>query len=105
MSDAPPIGSPLRFAASLLARQRRAVAPLTLLNVGIIAMTLVTPLLTGLAVKRIEDVDLTGADVALVAVLLIVLARLLAATVAAAAGVLNSRVYAAIETDLRFRLS
>jgi ABC-type multidrug transport system fused ATPase/permease subunit len=104
MSDAPPIGSPLRFAASLLARQRRAVAPLTLLNVGIIAMTLVTPLLTGLAVKRIEDGDLTGADGALVAALLIALAGLLAATFAAAAGVLNSRVSAAIETDLRSRL-
>src|SRR5436190_2747506 len=104
MSDAPPPRSPLRFAATLLARQRRAVAPLTLLNVGIIAMTLVTPLLTGLAVKRIEDGDLTGADGALVAALLIALAGLLAATFAAAAGVLNSRVSAAIETDLRSRL-
>ena len=39
MSDVPSTGSPLRFAATLLARQRRAVALLTLLTVGIIAMT------------------------------------------------------------------
>ncbi len=104
MSDAPPTGSPLRFAASLLARQRRAVALLTLLNLGIIAMTLVTPLLTGLAVKRIEDGDLTGADGAFVAALVIALAGLLGATFAAAAGVVNSRISTVIETDLRSRL-
>jgi ATP-binding cassette subfamily B protein len=94
----------LRFAASLLARQPRAVALLTLLNAGIIAMTLVTPLLTGLAVKRIEDGNLAGADGAFVVALLIALAGLLAATLAAAAGVINSRVSAAIETELRSRL-
>ena len=104
MSDAPPIGSPLRFAASLLARQRRAVAPLTLLNVGIIAMTLVTPLLTGLAVERIDAGDITGTDGAFAVALGIALAGLLAATFSAAAGVVNSRVSAVIETDLRSRL-
>lgn len=104
MRDPSPKGSPLRFAASLLARQPRAVALLTLLNAGIIAMTLVTPLLTGLAVKRIEDGNLAGADGAFVVALLIALAGLLAATLAAAAGVINSRVSAAIETELRSRL-
>jgi ATP-binding cassette subfamily B protein len=104
MSDAPPSASPLRFAASLLAHQRGAVALLTLLNVGIIAMTLVTPLLTGLAVERIDDGDLTGSDGALVAALGIALAGLLAASFAAASGVVNSRISAVIETDLRSRL-
>jgi ABC-type multidrug transport system fused ATPase/permease subunit len=104
MNDAPPTGSPLRFAATLLARQRRAVASLTLLTIGIIAMTLVTPLLTGWAVDRIDAGDLTGADGALAAALAIALAGLLTATLSAAAGVVNSRVSAVIETDLRSRL-
>jgi ATP-binding cassette subfamily B protein len=104
MSDAPPTGSPLRFAAALLARQRRAVALLTLLNVGIIAMTLVTPLLTGWAVERIDADDLTGGDGAFAAALAIALAGLVAAVLSAAAGVVNSRVSAVIETDLRSRL-
>ena len=104
MSDAPPTGSPLRFAATLLARQRGAVALLTLLNVGIIAMTLVTPLLTGWAVERIDAGDLTGTDGAFTAALAIALAGLLAAAFAAAAGVVNSRSSAVIETDLRSRL-
>src|SRR5437762_9143444 len=104
MSDAPPPRSPLRFAATLLAGQRRAVALLTLLNVGIIAMTLVTPLLTGLAVERIDAGDLTGGDGAFVAALAIALAGLLAAALSAAAGVVNSRISAVIETDLRSRL-
>jgi ATP-binding cassette subfamily B protein len=104
MSDAPPKGSPLRFAAALLARQRRAVALLTLLNVGIIAMTLVTPLLTGWAVERIDADDLTGGDGAFAAALAIALAGLVAAVLSAAAGVVNSRVSAVIETDLRSRL-
>jgi ABC-type multidrug transport system fused ATPase/permease subunit len=104
MSDASPTGSPLRFAATLLARQRRAVALLMLLTIGIIAMTLVTPLLTGWAVDRIDAGDLTGADGAFTAALAIALAGLLTATLSAAAGVLNSRVSAVIETDLRSRL-
>src|SRR5436190_3712958 len=104
MSDAPPPRSPLRFAATLLAGQRRAVALLTLLNVGIIAMTLVTPLLTGLAVERIDAGDLTGGDGAFAAALAIALAGLVAAVLSAAAGVVNSRVSAVIETDLRSRL-
>jgi ATP-binding cassette subfamily B protein len=104
MSDAPPTGSPLRFVAMLLARQRRAVALLVLLTVGIIAMTLVTPLLTGWTVDRIEAGDLTGLDGAFVAALAIALAGLLTATLSAAAGVVNSRVSAVIETDLRSRL-
>src|SRR3954447_11042104 len=104
MSDAPPTGSPLRFAATLLARQRGAMTLLILLNIGIIAMTLVTPLLTGLAVERIDAGDLTGIDGAFAAALGIALAGLLAATLSAAAGVVNSRVSAVIETDLRSRL-
>ncbi len=104
MSDAPPTGGPLRFAATLLARQRGAVALLVLLNVGIIAMTLVTPVLTGLAVERIDAGDLSGTDGAFAAALGIALAGLLAATFSAAAGVVNSRVSAATETDLRSRL-
>src|SRR4051795_6553355 len=104
MSDAPPTGSPLRFAATLLARQRRAVALLTLLNAGIIGMTLVTPLLTGLAVERIDAGDITGIDGAFAAALGIALAGLLAATLSAAAGVVNSRISAVILTDLRSRL-
>src|SRR5437764_10767855 len=104
MSDVPSTGSPLRFAATLLARQRRAVALLTLLTVGIIAMTLVTPLLTGWAVDRIDAGDLTGADGAFTAALAIALAGLLTAILAAAAGVVNSQVSAVIETDLRSRL-
>ena len=104
MSDAPPTGSPLRFVATLLARQRRAVARLILLTVGIIAMTLVTPLLTGWAVDRIEAGDLTGSDGAFVAALAIALAGLLTAILSAAAGVLNSRISTVIEADLRSRL-
>jgi ATP-binding cassette subfamily B protein len=104
MSDARPSGSPLRFAATLLALQRRAVALLVLLTVGIIAMTLVTPLLTGWAVDRIDAGDLTGADGAFVAALAIALAGLLTAILSAAAGVVNSQVSAVIETDLRSRL-
>ena len=104
MSDAPTTGSPLRFVATLLARQRGAVALLTVLNVGIIAMTLVTPLLTGWAVERIDAGDLTGTDGAFAAALAIALAGLLAAAFAAAAGVVNSRISAVIETDLRSRL-
>ena len=104
MSDAPPTGSPLRFVATLLARQRGAVALLAVLNVGIIAMTLVTPLLTGWAVERIDAGDLTGTDGAFAAALAIALAGLLAAAFAAAAGVVNSRISAVIETDLRSRL-
>jgi ATP-binding cassette, subfamily B, multidrug efflux pump len=104
MSDASPVGSPLRFALTLLARQRRAVALLMLLTVGIIAMTLVTPLLTGWAVDRIDAGDLTGADGAFTAALAIALAGLLTAILAAAAGVVNSQVSAVIETDLRSRL-
>ena len=104
MSHAPPTGGPLRFAATLLARQRGAVALLVLLNVGIIAMTLVTPVLTGLAVERIDAGDLSGTDGAFAAALGIALAGLLAATFSAAAGVVNSRVSAATETDLRSRL-
>ena len=104
MSDAPTTGSPLRFVATLLARQRGAVALLTVLNVGIIAMTLVTPLLTGWAVERIDAGDLTGTDGAFTAALAIALAGLLAAAFAAAAGVVNSRISAVIETDLRSRL-
>jgi len=104
MSDAPPTASPLRFAASLLAPQRRAVGLLAVLNVGIIAMTLVTPLLTGWAVERIDAGDITGTDGAFTAALVIALAGLLAATFSAAAGVVNSRVSAVIETDLRSRL-
>src|SRR5215213_8976036 len=104
MSDAPPTGSPLRFAATLLTRQRGAVALLTVLNVGIIAMTLVTPLLTGLAVERIDAGGISGSDGAFAAALAIALAGLLAATFSAAAGVVNSRVSAVIETDLRSRL-
>src|SRR4051812_183691 len=104
MSDAPPTGSPLRFAATLLARQRGAMTLLILLNIGIIAMTLVTPLLTGLAVERIDADDLSGTDGAFAAALGIALAGLLAATFAAAAGVVNSRVSAVIETNLRSRL-
>ena len=103
MSEPPPT-SPLRFAATLLARQRGAVALLTLLNVGVIATTLVTPLLTGLAVERIDAGDLTGTDGAIAAALAIALAGLLGATLSAAAGVVNSRVSAVIETDLRSRL-
>ena len=75
-----------------------------MLNVGIIAMTLVTPLLTGLAVERIDAGDITGADGAFAAALAIALAGLLAATFAAAAGVVNSRLSTVIETDLRSRL-
>src|SRR5207248_6625285 len=104
MRDGPPTGSPLRFVATLLARQRRALALLILLTVGIIAMTLVTPLLTGWAVDRIEHGDLTGADGAFVAALAIALAGLLTAVLSAAAGVVNSRLSAVIETDLRSRL-
>ena len=104
MSGAPPTGSPLRFAASLLARQRRAVALLVVLNAGIIGMTLVTPLLTGLAVERIDAGDISGTDGAFAAALGIALAGLLAAIFSAAAGVVNSRVSAVIETDLRSRL-
>jgi len=104
MSDAPPTDSALRFAASLLARQRGAVALLVLLNLGIIAMTLVTPVLTGLAVERIDAGDLSGVNGAFAAGLAIALAGLLAATFSAGAGVVNSRVSAAIETDLRSRL-
>ena len=104
MSHAPPTGGPLRFAATLLARQRGAVALLVLLNLGIIAMTLVTPVLTGLAVERIDAGDLSGTDGAFAAALGIALAGLLAATFSAAAGVVNSRVSAATETDLRSRL-
>ncbi len=104
MSDALPTGSPLRFVAALLARQRGAVALLAVLNVGIIAMTLVTPLLTGWAVERIDAGDLTGTDGAFTAALAIALAGLLAAAFAAAAGVVNSRISAVIETDLRSRL-
>jgi ATP-binding cassette, subfamily B, bacterial len=104
MSDAAPTESPLRFAAALLARQRRAVTVLALLNVGIIAMTLVTPLLTGLAVERIDAGDLTGTDGAFTAALAIALAGLLTATLSAAAGVVNSQVSAVIETELRSRL-
>ena len=104
MNDTPTTRSPLRFAATLLARQRGAVALLTLLNVGIIAMTLVTPVLTGLAVERIDAGDLTGANGAFAAALGIALAGLLAATLAAAAGVVNSRISATIETGLRSRL-
>src|SRR4051794_40795594 len=101
MSDAPPTGSPLRFGATLLTRQRRAVALLTLLNVGIIVMTLVTPLLTGLAVERIDAGDISGADGAFAAALAIALAGLLAATFSAAAGVVNSRGSAGVEDDPR----
>jgi ATP-binding cassette subfamily B protein len=104
MSDAPPTGSSLRFVATLLARQRGAVAMLVVLNIGIIAMTLVTPLLTGWAVERIDAGDITGTDGAFTAALVIALAGLLAATFSAAAGVVNSRVSAVIETDLRSRL-
>ena len=104
MSDAPPTGSPLRFAATLLAGQRRAMVILMLLNVGIIAMTLVTPLLTGWAVERIDAGDLAGTDGAFAAAVAIALAGLLAATFSGAAGVINSRVAAVIETDLRSRL-
>jgi ABC-type multidrug transport system fused ATPase/permease subunit len=104
MSDAPPTDSPLRFAASLLARQPRAVALLVVLNIGIIAMTLVTPLLTGWAVERIDAGDLNGIDGAFAAALAIALAGLIGATFAAAAGVVNSRLSAAIETSLRSRL-
>lgn len=104
MSDAPPTGSPLRFVATLLARQRTAVVRLILLTVGIIAMTLVTPLLTGWAVDRIEAGDLTGSDGAFVAALAIALAGLLTAILSAAAGVLNSRISTVIEADLRSRL-
>jgi hypothetical protein len=46
MRDAPPTGTPLRFVVSLLARQRRMVPAILVLNLGIIATTLVTPLLT-----------------------------------------------------------
>src|SRR5438552_191118 len=67
MSDAPPTGSLLRFATTLVTRQRRAAAVLLLLNLGIIAMTLVTPLLTGWAVERIDADDLSGIDGAFVA--------------------------------------
>ena len=104
MSDAPPTGSPLRFAATLLAGQRRSVALLTVLNLAIIAMTLVTPLLTGWAVDRIDAGDLTGTDGAFAAAAAIALAGLLIATFSAAAGVINSRLSAEIETDLRSRL-
>ncbi|MGN6168313.1 MAG: ABC transporter ATP-binding protein [Solirubrobacteraceae bacterium] len=104
MSDAPPTGSPLRFVATLLARQRRAVVLLILLTVGIIAMTLVTPLLTGWAVDRIENGDLTGSDGAFVAAGAIALAGLLTATLSAAAGVVNSRISTVIESDLRSQL-
>jgi ABC-type multidrug transport system fused ATPase/permease subunit len=96
--------SPMRFVASLLHRQRGAVALLTVLNLGLIAMTLITPLLTGWAVARIDADDLTGSDGALTAALAIALAGLLAACFAAAAGVVNSRISAVIETDLRSRL-
>ena len=104
MSETPPTNSALRFAGTLLARQRGAVVLLVLLNLGIIAMTLVTPVLTGLAVERIDAGDLSGINGAFAAALAIALAGLLAATFSAAAGVVNSRVAAAIETDLRSRL-
>jgi ATP-binding cassette subfamily B protein len=104
MKGGPPPKSPLRFAATLLARQRRAVVSLTLLNVGIIAMTLVTPLLTGWAVERIDAGDLTGTDGAFAAALAIGLAGLVAAGLAAASGVVNSRVSGVIETELRSQL-
>jgi len=94
----------MRFVASLLHRQRGAVALLTVLNLGLIAMTLITPLLTGWAVARIDADDLTGSDGALTAALAIALAGLLAACFAVAAGVVNSRISAVIETDLRSRL-
>src|SRR4051812_11142706 len=104
MSGAPPTGSPLRFAATLLTRQRRAVALLVVLNAGIIGMTLVTPLLTGLAVERIDAGDISGTDGAFAAALGIALVGLLAATFSAAAGVVNSRMSAVIDADLRSRL-
>src|SRR4051812_49883658 len=104
MSDAPPTGSPLRFGATLLTRQPRAVALLTLLNVGIIVMTLVTPLLTGLAVERIDARDISRADGAFAAALGIALAWLLAATLSAAAGVVNSPGSPGIHTGPRSRL-
>ncbi|MFL5831552.1 MAG: ABC transporter ATP-binding protein [Solirubrobacteraceae bacterium] len=104
MSDAPPTGSLLRFATTLVTRQRRAAAVLLLLNLGIIAVTLITPLLTGWAVERIDADDLSGIDGAFVAALAIALAGLLAATLSAAAGVVNSRISAVILTDLRSRL-
>src|SRR5438874_1677592 len=105
MSDAPPTGSLLRFATTLVTRQRRAAAVLLLLNLGIIAVTLITPLLTGWAVERIDADDLSGIDGAFVAALAIALAGLLAATLSAAAGVVNSRISAVVLTDLRPRLS
>src|SRR5689334_19800997 len=98
MTDTPPAASPLRFAATLLARQPRPVALLTLLTVAIIAMTLVTPLLTGWAVDRIDAGDLTGADGAFTAALAIALAGLLTAIFSAAAGIVNSRVSAEMES-------
>jgi ABC-type multidrug transport system fused ATPase/permease subunit len=104
MSDARPTGSPLRFVVNLLARQRRMVALVLVLSLGIIAMTLVTPLLTGFAVERIDAGDLTGADGAVGAALAIALAGLLGATFAAAAGVVSSQIAAVVETDLRSRL-
>jgi ATP-binding cassette subfamily B protein len=104
MSDPPPTVKPLRFVATLLGRQRRAVAVLVVLNLGIIATTLVIPLLTGWAVARIDADDLSGSNGAFAAALLIALAGLLAAVLAAGAGVVNSRISAVIETDLRSRL-
>ena len=73
-------------------------------NLGIIAMTLVTPLLTGWAVERIDAGDVTGTDGAFAAAVAIALAGLVAATFAAAAGVVNSRLSAGIEAELRSRL-
>jgi Bacterial extracellular solute-binding proteins, family 5 Middle len=104
MRDAPPTGTPLRFVVSLLARQRRMVPAVLVLNLGIIATTLVTPLLTGYAVERIDAGDLTGADGAVGAALAIALVGLLGATFSAAAGVVSSQIAAVIETDLRSRL-
>ena len=93
-------GSPQRCSPA----SARPVALLMFLNVAIIAMTLVTPLLTGWAVERIDAGDLTGIDGAFAAAVAIALAGLLTATFSAAAGVINSRVSAEIETDLRSRL-